>query len=81
MTFLNILFMIISVLIILLSLLQSSETDRGISAMGQKYQLGSGVGVAERKERGPEVVISRITMVLAVLFFTLAIIIHFFLVK
>jgi hypothetical protein len=36
---------------------------------------------ADNKERGPEVIISRITLVLAILFFTLAIIIHFLLIN
>ncbi len=77
MTFLNILFMIISVLIIILSLLQSGKSDGASGAI-----TGGNLNVfADTKERGPEVVISRITMVLAILFFTLAIIIHFFLVR
>ena len=77
MTFLNILFMIISVLIIILALLQSGKSDGASGAI-----TGGNLNIfADTKERGPEVIISRITMVLAILFFTLAIIIHFFLVK
>lgn len=77
MTFLNIIFMIISVLIIILALLQSGKSDGASGAI-----TGGNLNVfADTKERGPEVIISRITMVLAILFFTLAIIIHFFLVK
>ena len=77
MTFLNIIFMIISVLIIILALLQSGKSDGASGAI-----TGGNLNVfADTKERGPEVIISRITMVLAILFFTFAIIIHFFLVK
>lgn len=73
MTFLNIVFMIISVLIIILALLQSGKSDGASGAI-----TGGNLNVfADNKERGPEVIISRITMVLAILFFTLAIIIHF----
>ena len=75
MTFLNVLFMIISVLIIILALLQSGKSDGASGAI-----TGGNLNVfADSKERGPEVIISRITMVLAILFFTLAIIIHFLL--
>ena len=73
MTFLNIVFMIISVLIIILALLQSGKSDGASGAI-----TGGNLNIfADNKERGPEVIISRITMVLAILFFTLAIIIHF----
>ena len=77
MTFLNILFMIISVFIIILALLQSGKSDGASGAI-----TGGNLNVfADTKERGPEVIISRITMVLAILFFTLAIIIHFLLIQ
>lgn len=77
MTALNVIFMIISVLIIILALLQSGKSDGASGAI-----TGGNLNVfADTKERGPEVIISRITMVLAILFFTLAIIIHFLLVK
>lgn len=77
MTFLNVLFMIISVLIIILALLQSGKSDGASGAI-----TGGNLNVfADNKERGPEVIISRITMVLAILFFTLAIIIHFLLIR
>ena len=77
MTFLNILFMIISVFIIILALLQSGKSDGASGAI-----TGGNLNVfADNKERGPEVIISRITLVLAILFFTLAIIIHFLLIQ
>ena len=77
MTFLNIVFMIISVLIIILALLQSGKSDGASGAI-----TGGNLNVfADTKERGPEVIISRITMVLAILFFTLAIVIHLLLLK
>ena len=75
MTFLNILFMIISVFIIILSLLQSGKSDGASGAI-----TGGNLNIfADNKERGPEIIISRITMVLSILFFTLAIIMHFIL--
>lgn len=77
MTFLNILFMIISVLIIILALLQSGKSDGASGAI-----TGGNLNIfADTKERGPEVIISRITMVLCILFFTLSIIIHFLLTR
>jgi preprotein translocase subunit SecG len=77
MTFLNVIFMIISILIIILALLQSGKSDGASGAI-----TGGNLNVfADTKERGPEVIISRITMVLAILFFTIAIIIHFILTK
>ena len=73
MTFLNIIFMVISVLIIILSLLQSGKSDGASGAI-----TGGNLNIfADTKERGPEVIVSRITMVLCILFFTLSIIIHF----
>ena len=77
MTFLNVVFMIISVLIIILALLQSGKSDGASGAI-----TGGNLNVfSDNKERGPEVIISRITMVLGILFFTLAIIIHFIMTK
>ena len=77
MTFLNVVFMIISVLIIILALLQSGKSDGASGAI-----TGGNLNIfADNKERGPEVIISKITMVLAILFFTLAIIIHFLLIQ
>ena len=78
MTFLNIIFMIISVLIIILSLLQSAKSTDGLSSA---IRGGMANNYVEVKERGPEVIISRITMVLCILFFTLSIIIHFLMVR
>lgn len=72
MTFLNVVFMIISVLLIVLSLLQSGKSDGASGAI-----TGGNLNVfVDNKERGPEVIISRITLVLGILFFLLAIIIH-----
>lgn len=77
MTFLNVVFMIISVLLIVLSLLQSGKSDGASGAI-----TGGNLNVfVDNKERGPEVIISRITLVLGILFFLLAIVIHLMLVK
>lgn len=75
---LNIIFMIISVLIIIITLLQSGK-DGGLGGVIGGQSIAN--TFAEKKERGPEVVISRITFVLGVLFFTLAIIMHFLMIK
>lgn len=77
MGFLNVVFMIISVLLIVLSLLQSGKSDGASGAI-----TGGNLNVfVDNKERGPEVIISRITLVLGILFFLLAIVIHLMLVK
>ena len=70
---LNIIFMIISVLIIVITLLQSGR-DSGLGVIGGQSIANT---FADKKERGPEVVVSRITFVLGILFFTLAIVMHF----
>lgn len=77
MTFLNIIFLIVSVLLIITSLLQSGKSD-GLSGA---ITGGNTNAFIDNKERGPEVIVSRITMVLGMLFFFLSIIIHFLLVK
>lgn len=68
----RILLAIISVLLILISLLQGGKSD-GISAFTGSSDLGLFQNV---KERGPEKVISRITLVLGVLFMVLVVIIR-----
>lgn len=68
----RILLAIISVLLILISLLQGGKSD-GISAFTGSSDLGLFQNV---KERGPEKVISRITLVLGVLFMVLVIVIR-----
>ncbi len=70
--FANILMVIICVAIIILSLLQSGKSDGLISALtGQSSNLFN-----ETKERGSELVVSRVTAGLAVAFFVVAIIIQ-----
>lgn len=77
MTFLNIVFFIISVLLIIISLLQSGKSDGASGAI-----TGGNLNVfVDNKERGPEVILARVTLVLGILFFLLAIIIHYLLVK
>ena len=77
MTFLNIVFLIVSVLLIVISLLQSGKSDGASGAI-----TGGNLNVfVDNKERGPEVILSRITLVLGILFFLLSIIIHYLLVK
>ena len=77
MTFLNVMFLIISVLLIVVSLLQSGKSDGASGAI-----TGGNLNVfVDNKERGPEVILSRITLVLGILFFLLSIIIHLLLLK
>ncbi|MBR0462183.1 MAG: preprotein translocase subunit SecG [Erysipelotrichaceae bacterium] len=64
--------LVIAILLILISLLQSGKSD-GLSAFTGSGDLGLFQNV---KERGPEKVISRITMVLGIVFFALVIIIR-----
>ena len=77
MTFLNVVFMIISVLLVIISLLQSGKSDGASGAI-----TGGNLNVfVDNKERGPEVVLARVTLVLGILFFLLSIIIHYLQVK
>ena len=71
---LDILIMIVAILLIILSLLQSGKSD-GISSA---FTGGSG-GLnlfANVKERGPEKVIANSTMVLGVVFFLLIVLVR-----
>lgn len=69
---LKIILAIVAVLLILISLLQGGKSD-GISALTGQSQTAQ---LLNSKERGPEKVISRITMTLGILFFVLVIIIR-----
>ncbi len=64
--------LVISILLIIISLLQSGKSD-GLSAFTGSSDLGLFQNV---KERGPEKVISNITMALGIIFFVLVIIIR-----
>lgn len=64
--------LVIAILLILISLLQSGKSD-GLSAFTGGGDLGLFQNV---KERGPEKVISRVTMILGIVFFVLVIIIR-----
>ena len=66
---LNILLMIVSVALIIVCLLQSGKSDGIVNALtGQSSNL-----FAQQKERGADLVLSRMTVGLAVAFFVLAI--------
>lgn len=68
---LEILLMIVSVALIILSLMQSGKND-GLSGA---FTGSEGLNLfANVKERGPEKVISNLTMVMGVLFFVIVII-------
>ena len=70
---LDILLMVVSVILILLSLLQSGKTD-GISGA---FTGSGGLNLfANVKERGPEKIISNATLVVGILFFVLVIVIR-----
>ena len=62
------------IVLILLSLLQSGKSD-GLSAFTGSGDLGLFQNV---KERGPEKLISNLTMVVGIAFFVLAIVIRMF---
>ena len=68
----KIVLLIVSVLLILVSLLQGGKSD-GLSAFTGSSDLGLFQNV---KERGPEKVLSYITMGLGILFFVLVILIR-----
>ena len=68
----KILLLIVAVLLILISLLQGGKSD-ALSAFTGNSDLGLFQNV---KERGPEKVISYVTMALGILFFILVIIIR-----
>ena len=71
-TILNVLLVIISIVLIILCLLQSGKTDGIVNALtGQSSNL-----FAQQKERGADLIITRITAGLAIAFFIIAIIIR-----
>ena len=67
-TFLDIVFIIVSFIIIILSLLQGGKSEGASGAI-----TGAGMNVfVKTKERGSELIISWLTLVFAVVFFLLA---------
>lgn len=72
----DILLLIVSVLLIGIVILQKSDEDASKAFTGEKSELFS-----SKKERGIEVVIKRTTTVLSILFFVLAIVASFFVVR
>ena len=72
MNILDVLLMAVSVLLIILSLLQSGKSD-GINSA---FTGGDGLNLfANVKERGPEKVISNLTLITGITFFVLVIIV------
>ena len=72
---LDIILMIVSALLILLSLLQSGKSE-GISSA---FSGTGGLNLSENvKERGPEKTISRLTLALGIAFFVLVILVNIF---
>ena len=69
---LRVILIIVSVLLILISLLQGGKSD-GLSAFTGSSDLGL---FQNMKERGPEKVISNVTMALGIIFFILVIVIR-----
>ena len=72
----DILLLIVSVLLIGIVVLQKSDEDASKAFTGEKSELFS-----SKKERGIEVLIKRTTTVLSILFFVLAIVASFFVVR
>lgn len=72
MMILNILLMVVSVALIIVCLLQSGKSDGIVNALtGQSSNL-----FANQKERGADLILSRVTIGLAVAFFVIAILIR-----
>ena len=67
---LNIVLMVLSVIIIILTLLQSGKSDGLSAAFTGSGDLNL---FAVQKERGPEKVISRMTLICGILFFVIVI--------
>jgi len=73
MEFLEILLIIVSILLIAIVLLQSGKAESASSALtGANDSL-----FVQRKERGSELFISRVTMALGIIFFVLSFVIGF----
>ena len=71
-TILKVAMVIISVALIILCLLQSGKSDDIVNALtGQSSYL-----FAEQKERGVDLVMSRMTMILSIAFFVIAILLR-----
>ena len=71
-TILKVAMVIISVALIILCLLQSGKSDDIVNALtGQ-----SSILFAEQKERGVDLVMSRMTMILSIAFFVIAILLR-----
>ena len=71
-TILKVAMVIISVALIILCLLQSGKSDDIVNALtGQSPNL-----FAEQKERGVDLVMSRMTMILSIAFFVIAILLR-----
>lgn len=71
-TILKVAMVIISVALIILCLLQSGKLDDIVNALtGQSSNL-----FAEQKERGVDLVMSRMTMILSIAFFVIAILLR-----
>ncbi len=69
---LDIILLVVSALLILLSLLQSGKSD-GLGAFTGSNDLGLFANV---KERGPEKLLSHVTLILGIIFFALVIVIR-----
>ena len=69
---LDIILLVVSALLILLSLLQSGKSD-GLGAFTGSNDLGLFANV---KERGPEKLLSHVTLILGIVFFALVIVIR-----
>ena len=69
---LEVLLIIVSIALIIVCLLQTGKTDGIVNALtGQSSNL-----FAEQKERGVDLVMSRMTMILSIAFFVIAILLR-----
>ncbi len=70
--FLQVMLIIVSIILIIVCLLQTGKTDGIVNALtGQSSAL-----FAEQKERGFDLILTRVTIVLGIAFFVLAILIR-----
>ncbi len=70
--FLDIVFLLVAVFVIILSLLQGGKSDGASGAI-----TGGGLNIfAKQKERGSEKVVSILTFVFAIIFFFLAVLVQ-----
>ena len=75
MHWLDIIFLIVAVILIILSLLQGGKSDGASGAITGSSKMNI---FARSKERGSEVIVSRLTLAMGIAFFFVALIVKYF---